>query len=371
MRNFAAAAIVLLVASSAVAQPCPCDCDADRTVRVSELMTGVNISFDRLGMERCPPADVDGDGAVAVNDLVAGVGAALHGCPPQAAATPTPVTHLLAADLAAARARWQGIGLRHYQYRYRIGCFCPGPLDVVMEVFDNRIVEMRSPETGLPVTPPVVQLFFTVDGLFDYIENALGYAEIVNVQFDPVTGYPTEVFIDGSLLVADDELWVNVSDLRPLTSELACRTSDDCQPSFAICVEPGGFVGCGICFDHPAQCESDGDCGDGTRICEPIGHNSDTCACDPSVRVCVAGCEGDADCGAGKSCDPSHHCVAIHCSDDAPCPANFSCILPGDAATGLCLRTICDSDAECAADAGFCVAGECHQRPGHCALTPP
>lgn len=105
------ALLLVLSAHGAVAKPCPCDCDTDYTVRVSELMTGVNISFDRLKMSRCPAADADADGEVSVSDLVAGVGAALNGCPQHPFPSPTPVPRLTEVDLAAARARWDSTGI--------------------------------------------------------------------------------------------------------------------------------------------------------------------------------------------------------------------------------------------------------------------
>ena len=135
-----AAALFLFFAPSALAGLCPCDCDGDQSVRVHELLTGVNISFDRLEMSHCPPADADGNGSVGINDLVAGVGSALHGCPPHPPPTRTPIANTTAEEVSAARALWQSLGLHHYEYRVRVTCFCRGPLDVVMEVFDDRIV---------------------------------------------------------------------------------------------------------------------------------------------------------------------------------------------------------------------------------------
>jgi len=366
--RYLVATLLVLFATPGLAQPCPCDCNTDRTVRVSELMTGVNINFERLGMDRCATADYDGDGHVEVNDLVSGVGAALNGCPMDPAPTPTPASQLIAADLTAARALWASTALDHYRARYRVGCFCPAPTDVVMEVFDGRVVEMTDPANGQPVTPSVPDLFFTIDGLFDHIEHAIGYAEIVTAKFDAATGYPTEVFIDGSLQIADDELWVSVSDLRRL-DETACRTSADCGQSLGICVAPGEFIGCGICFNHEAECAEDSDC-DSDRICEPVGHTSATCACDPSVLVCKPGCDSGVDCAAGEICDADHHCVATPC-DTLPCPAYFSCVTSGSGGDPTCQRSECLSDFECASDAGVCVGGECHARPGHCALPPP
>src|SRR5690606_4113274 len=74
MTSIAAAALALLSAQSSIAQPCPCDCNGDRTVRVDELTTAVNITLERLAMASCPPADTDGDANVEINELIAGVG---------------------------------------------------------------------------------------------------------------------------------------------------------------------------------------------------------------------------------------------------------------------------------------------------------
>ena len=366
-----AAALFLFFAPSALAGLCPCDCDGDQSVRVHELLTGVNISFDRLEMSHCPPADADGNGSVGINDLVAGVGSALHGCPPHPPPTRTPIANTTAEEVSAARALWQSLGLHHYEYRVRVTCFCRGPLDVVMEVFDDRIVAFRDPHSGEPIPSDFFGFYFTVDGLFDFIEGELPRAEVIRVEFATSTGVPTSVILDTSFQIADDELTVVTSDLRPLTEQPACRTDADCSPSFAICVEPGGFAGCGFCFDHQPECDADDDCGAGNRVCGPVGYSADTCACDPTVSVCKPGCNGDGDCAVGESCSAHRRCVAIACDDIGACPAHFSCISPAEAITGECRRTECSSDTDCAADAGFCVSNKCHPRPGHCAIIPP
>jgi hypothetical protein len=70
-----------LAATSAVGQGvCPGDCNDDRTVGVSELVTGVNIVLGRAAVAACPAFDVNGNGVVAINELVTAVGSALNGC---------------------------------------------------------------------------------------------------------------------------------------------------------------------------------------------------------------------------------------------------------------------------------------------------
>ena len=59
---------------------CPGDCDLDGAVTVSELITAVDVSFERGPLADCLTVDSNGDGAVAINELVGAVQAALNGC---------------------------------------------------------------------------------------------------------------------------------------------------------------------------------------------------------------------------------------------------------------------------------------------------
>lgn len=373
-----AVSLLLLVASASLAQTCPCDCDGDRAVHVSELTTAIAIGLARLDIERCPPADVNASASVEVNELVSGVGAALAGCPAAPQPTPTPTTNFTAAQLAGARALWRAQGLFHYRYRYTLGCFCPGPRDVVIEVFDDRLAGFRDPESGEPVPlPDFPDLYFTIDGLFDYLQQSLGNADVIEVEFHPTLGYPAAVFIDRYRQALDDELWIGIKDVEPLQTGGRCRTEHDCDVSAESCIPPGGFAGCGICLDHQPECTADGDCSAG-GVCEPVGYSADTCACDPTVLVCKPGCTGDADCPAGHTCGADRHCAPIPCRvrecggmrcEDS-CPDLFTCSARVPLA-GECRRTTCTNDSDCGQRAGFCVDGECHPGPGRCDVVPP
>ena len=50
--------------------PCVGDCDGDGSVRVNELIIGVNILLETAAAEQCRSFDTDGDNRVAVNELV-------------------------------------------------------------------------------------------------------------------------------------------------------------------------------------------------------------------------------------------------------------------------------------------------------------
>ncbi len=353
--------------ASALAQPCPCDCDEDRSVHVHELATGINVALERMNVDRCRAADSDRDAQVEIAELVSGVDAALHGCPPPPP-TPTPDMRPSQAELDAARALWADAGYTHYEYRYFLGCFCFGPHDVMLEVLDGKVVEIRDPATGQAIDVPYADLFMTVDELFDLIQSELTTAASLRVEFDAVTGHPTHYSADPRLDVVDEELAVRISNLQPVTNP--CSATDDCDDFAEICIVPGGFVGCGVCFDASMACESDTDCSGVGEICEAIGLTPQSCACDPSVRVCKPGCTIDTDCPSGTVCDPDHHCVPKRCSSEESCPTQFACLLPPDSRTGECRRRNCTGPADCPSE-GFCVERQCYPRPGRCEVVPP
>jgi hypothetical protein len=356
-----------MVAGTASAESCPCDCDDNGAVRVHELQTGVNIALERAEMQRCPAADADESGAVEVGDLVSGVNAAMTGCV-QPVATPTPIPRLTIDELDDARRLWAAAGYSHYEYRYRLGCFCYGPLDVIIEVLDGDIVAFRDPEAGNLVNVEFRDLFFTVPELFDRIESEIDRAHWLRVVLDETTGYPIEFSVDPVLEIADDELSTSISDLHPIDN--TCSDADECDGFADTCVEPGGFVGCGVCFPAEDLCDSDAECGGNAQICAPIGLSAMNCACDPSATVCQQGCWTDGDCSVGQSCDASHHCVAQRCNGDESCPNYFECILPPDSRTGECRRRLCSEAADCSAG-GFCVGLQCYASPGRCEPIPP
>lgn len=60
---------------------CLGDCDGDGSVRVSELIVGVNAALGLAAVGACAAFDPDGDGQVVVADLVRAVGFALGACP--------------------------------------------------------------------------------------------------------------------------------------------------------------------------------------------------------------------------------------------------------------------------------------------------
>jgi len=90
--------------------------------------------------------------------------------------------------------------------------------DLTTTEIDGQVVEVRNgadvidPSTlDQPWTP------FTVDGVFDLIDELSGQGHVLAV-FDPQTGAPTDLFFDPMLEATDDELSVRIAITLPPTA---------------------------------------------------------------------------------------------------------------------------------------------------------
>lgn len=135
---------------------------------------------------------------------------------------------------------------------------------------------------------------------------------------------------------------------------MCCGVTDTCTGG-TVCAPPGTPQGCGACNIEPSNCDTDGDCGAPSMICEPI-----PCSCENN-RACTAGCVDDTTCDEGDACEPATgRCSPKACDGEADCPASFDC------SSGACERRACTADSDCD---GYCVLGFCYQSQGTC--TPP
>ena len=118
-------------------------------------------------------------------------------------------------DLDAARARWEAAGWADYRFTLRRSCFCPspdftGPFEVTVR--DGALASVTLDGAAVDDARGL-----TVDELFALIEEAYERdAETVRLAFDEATGAPTELYIDYSTQMADEEIGYTVSDLEAL-----------------------------------------------------------------------------------------------------------------------------------------------------------
>jgi hypothetical protein len=112
-------------------------------------------------------------------------------------------------ELAAQREKWAAQRIEDYQLTLSRACFCPaeGAGLVVLTVFEGDPVEWVYFLSGDPLEPEWAAVFPTVDGLFDFIADAIDRgAEEVSVAYDPEVGLPIEVRVDYRLAAVDEEI---------------------------------------------------------------------------------------------------------------------------------------------------------------------
>lgn len=108
--------------------------------------------------------------------------------------------------LAAARARWAVHGQADYNMVFNWRCFCsPALLAPVQLKVRGRDVETGNLTGGPELVPDHLAEYRTVNGLFDFIEDAIDRQAVgIDVTYDP-SGYPADVWIDYDERLADEE----------------------------------------------------------------------------------------------------------------------------------------------------------------------
>ncbi len=170
--------------------------------------------------------DRNGDGRLSAGDLAIVSGGVTGGEITRRTLSAADITFIngkgsgdLTTRLATHRARWEGMGIDDYRFRYERSCFCPeawrGPFDITVR--NGEIVGATYADSGRPVPADLVRNLDTIPALFDRIEQAIGsHAERIDVDFDPTTGIPTRLYIDQSSMIADEEIGISATNFQPL-----------------------------------------------------------------------------------------------------------------------------------------------------------
>jgi hypothetical protein len=113
---------------------------------------------------------------------------------------------------------WDQQNITSYRYTLSRSCFCTpearGP--VVVEVRNGETVSVTSVATGQPVDPELFKQYDTVPELFDVIKDAIKRkASSLTVEYAKL-GYPTQINIDYSAQIADEELYLTVENFQVL-----------------------------------------------------------------------------------------------------------------------------------------------------------
>jgi hypothetical protein len=113
---------------------------------------------------------------------------------------------------------WNSQNITSYRYTLTRSCFCApdarGP--VVVEVRNGETVSVTSVATGQPVDPELFKQYDTVPELFNVIKDAINRkASSLTVEYSKL-GYPTQINIDYSAQIADEELYLTVENFQVL-----------------------------------------------------------------------------------------------------------------------------------------------------------
>jgi len=120
-------------------------------------------------------------------------------------------------ELQRHRAIWERTGPSSYAYAVELLCFCAfrGPARVTVRDGALVSIEVLEPEDGAPSLSQaeLAELFPTVDGLFDLLEEAVDRdAYAIDVTYDPASGVPLELYVDYDENVADEEMGMRVTE---------------------------------------------------------------------------------------------------------------------------------------------------------------
>jgi hypothetical protein len=121
-------------------------------------------------------------------------------------------------DLLQNRALWESRNINNYEFEFEWSCFClvERTMPVRITVENNRITRVASAEENRDLERRRYDDYRTIDGLFDFLADAYRRAEDVRVEYHPIEGYPTSVYVDYQRIVADEELGFTVSDFMPV-----------------------------------------------------------------------------------------------------------------------------------------------------------
>lgn len=114
------------------------------------------------------------------------------------------------------RAAWRARHIDDYRIQVAAGCFCPWPSNpAILEVRGGVPVSLRDTTGKSMGTPREPWSAYTVEGLFDSVEQGVRTSDVLEVAYDPSYGYPAQIRGDAKLGLPDDWFWVKASRLTP------------------------------------------------------------------------------------------------------------------------------------------------------------
>jgi hypothetical protein len=117
------------------------------------------------------------------------------------------------------QARWESHELESYRYTLQVGCFClqESTLPVTIEIQDGEVASITYVDDGTAADPALFERYNSIDKLFAVINDAEAQDPArLDVTYDETYGVPLSVNIDISEMIADEELYLEVSSFEAL-----------------------------------------------------------------------------------------------------------------------------------------------------------
>lgn len=119
-------------------------------------------------------------------------------------------------ELASRRAAWQAQHISSYRLQVAAGCFCPWPdTPGILDVKNGVVVALRDTAGKSMGAVREPWSAYTVEGLFNAVEQGVRNSDVLAVVYDPRYGYPAQIRGDAKLGLPDDWFWVRASRLTP------------------------------------------------------------------------------------------------------------------------------------------------------------
>lgn len=132
--------------------------------------------------------------------------------------------------------KWQQTGIRDYELTISKSCYCPleDVLPIRFKIASNIVTDSHydcsnrhfiQPEPTCN-QPPEARLNQTIEGLFELIRAAIQRkADSIDIEYDPVYGYPVSIGIDYVQRISDEEIGYQMSGFKPVVTPLSAMTA--------------------------------------------------------------------------------------------------------------------------------------------------
>ncbi|MGH1538339.1 MAG: DUF6174 domain-containing protein [Gammaproteobacteria bacterium] len=130
----------------------------------------------------------------------------------------TATSNDITSEIQKNREKWLAHDISDYEIEMQKICYCIPEVVrmMVFEVSGDNVETVRYADTGEDVDPQHYGDFNTIEGMFSFVEAALGKNPAdLSIAYDEKYGYIKELSIDFKENIADDEISIIASNMRP------------------------------------------------------------------------------------------------------------------------------------------------------------